>query len=169
MTLHEELKNKDKQEALSLCHDFRRMFGYIQDFSTTNNHIKVVIFDEGMIRIYQIDPRDILYIDCSGYLVSQIHNISRIFNYCIAIHHQISKALALPVFKCVASTHNTESFRSMLVHIKSKENFIFGNHAKPKLIVCDFSEVLINACLFEFNGETSTEYLDRIYKKRNRK
>ena len=52
----------------------------------------------------------------------------------------------------------------MVVHFKSKENFIFGNHAKPKLIVCDFSKVLINACLFEFNGETSTEYLDRSYK-----
>ena len=52
----------------------------------------------------------------------------------------------------------------MLVNIKSKEIFIFGNHANPKLIVYDFSKVLNNACLFEFNGETSTEYLDRIYK-----
>ena len=165
MTLQEELKNKDEQEALSLCHDFRRMFGYIQDFSITNDHIKVLLFDEGMIRIYhQIVPKDILYIDCSGYLISQIHNISRIFNYCIAILHPISKAPALPVFDCIAYTHTTESVRSMLVHFKSKENFIFGNHAKPKLIVCDFSKVLINACLFEFNGQTSTEYLDRSYK-----
>ena len=39
MTLQEELKNKDKQEALLLCHDFRRMFGCIQDFSITNDHI----------------------------------------------------------------------------------------------------------------------------------
>ena len=52
----------------------------------------------------------------------------------------------------------------MLVPFKSKENFIFGNHAKPKLIVCDFSIVLINACFFEFIGETSTEYLDWSYK-----
>ena len=29
MTLEEELKKKDKQEASSLCYDFRRMFGYI--------------------------------------------------------------------------------------------------------------------------------------------
>ena len=47
---------------------------------------------------------------------------------------------------------------------KSKKNFIFSNHAKPKLIICDLSKVLINACLFEYNGETSTEYLDRSYK-----
>ena len=53
----------------------------------------------------------------------------------------------------------------MLAHFKSKENFIFGNHAKHKLTVCDFSKVLINACLFEFNGETSTKYLDQSYKK----
>ena len=53
----------------------------------------------------------------------------------------------------------------MLFHFKSKENFIFDNHAKPKLIACNFSKVLINACLFEFNGETSTEYLDRSYLK----
>ena len=141
------------------------MFRYIQDFSITNDHIKVLLFDEGMVRTYhQIVPKNILYIDCSGYLVSQIHNISRIFNYCIAILHPISKAPALPVFECIASTHTAESVRSMLVHFKSKENFIFGNHAKPKLIVCNFSKVLINACLFEFNGETSTEYLDRSYK-----
>ena len=110
MTLQEELKNKDKLEALSLCYDFRRMFGYIQDFNITTDYIKVLLFDEGMIRIYhQIVPKDILYIDCSSYLVSQIHNISRIFNYCIAIHHPISKAPALPVFECIASTHTTES------------------------------------------------------------
>ena len=110
MTSQEELKKKDEQEALSLCHDFRRMFGYIQDFSITNDHTKVLLFDEGMIQIYhQIVPKDILYIDCSNYLVSQIHNISRIFNYCIAIHHPISKAPALPVFECIASTDTTES------------------------------------------------------------
>ena len=165
ITLQEELKNKNEQEALSLCHDFRRIFWYIQDFSITNDHIKVLLFEEGMIRIYhQIVPKDILYIDCSGYLVSQIHNISRIFNYCIAIRHPISKAPAFRVFECITSTHTTESVRSMLVHFKSKENFIFGNHAKPKLIVCYFSKVLINACLFELNGETSTKYLDRSYK-----
>ena len=62
------------------------------------------------------------------------------------------------------STHTTESVRSMLVHFKSKKNFFFRNHTKPKLIVFDFSKFLINACLFEFNGETSTEYSDRIYK-----
>ena len=100
-----------------------------------------------MIRIYhQVVPKDVLYIDCSSYLVSQIHSISRIFYYCIAICHPISKVLALPVFECIASTHNTESVRSMLVHFISKENYIFGNHAKPKLIVCDFSKVLINSC-----------------------
>ena len=165
MTLQKELKSKDEQEALSLSHDFRRMFGYIQDFGITNNHIKVLLLDEGMIRIYhQIVPKDILYIDCSGYLVLQIHNIARIFNYCITIRQPISKAPALPVFECIASTHTTEPVRSRLVHFKSKENFIFGNHAKPKLIVCDFSKVLIKACLFEFNDETSAEYLDRSYK-----
>ena len=156
MTLEEELKKKDKQEASSLFYDFRRMFWYIQDFGITNNHIKVLFFDEGMIRIYhQVVPKDVLYIDCSSYLVSQIHSISRIFYYCIAICHPISKVPALPVFECIASTHSTESVRSMLVHFISKENYIFGNHAKPKLIVCDFSKVLINSCLFEFIGETS--------------
>ena len=101
MTLQEELKNKD-EEALSLCHDFRRMFRYIQDVSITNDHIKVLLSDEGMIRIYhQIVPKDILYIDCSGYLVSQIHNISRIFNYCITIRHPISKAPAFPVLQYI--------------------------------------------------------------------
>ena len=106
MTLQEELENKDEQEALSLCHDFTMMFVYIQDFSITNDHIKVLLFDEGMIRIYhQILPK--LYIDCFGYLVSQIHNISRIFDYCIVICHPISKAPALPVFECIASTHTT--------------------------------------------------------------
>ena len=140
MTLQEELENKDEQEALSLCHDFTMMFGYIQDFSITNDHIKALLFDEGMIRIYhQILPK--LYIDCFGYLVSQIHNISRIFNYCIVICHPISKAPALPVFECIAPTHTTKSVRSMLAYFKSKENFIFGNHAKPKLIVCDFVKV----------------------------
>ena len=53
----------------------------------------------------------------------------------------------------------------MLVHFKSRENFVFGNHIKLKLIVCDFSKVLINTYLFEFNSETSTEYLNRSYKK----
>ena len=125
MTLHEELKNKDKQEALSLCHDFRRMFGYIQDFSTTNNHIKVVIFDEGMIRIYQIDPRDILYIDCSGYLVSQIHNISRIFNYCIAIHHQISK-LQLFQYSNVWHPHIIQSLFEVCWFISKAKKILFS-------------------------------------------
>ena len=64
MTLQEELENKDEQEALSLCHDFTMMFVYIQDFSITNDHIKVLLFDEGIIRIYhQIVPKDFLYID----------------------------------------------------------------------------------------------------------
>ena len=122
MTLQEKLKNKDEQEALSPCHDFRGMFGYIQDFSITNDHIKVLFFDEGMIRIYyQVVPKNILYIDCSGYLALQINNISRVFNYCIAIRHPISKVPALPVFECKASTHSTESVQSMLVHFKSKE------------------------------------------------
>ena len=53
----------------------------------------------------------------------------------------------------------------MLVHFKSRENFVFRNHIKLKLIVCDFSKVLINTYLFEFNSETSTEYLNRSYKK----
>ena len=53
----------------------------------------------------------------------------------------------------------------MLVHFKSRKNFVFGNHIKLKLIVCDFSKVLINTYLFEFNSETSTEYLNRSYKK----
>ena len=98
------------------------MFGYIQDFSITNDHIKVLFFDEGMIRIYyQVVPKNILYIDCSGYLALQINNISRVFNYCIAIRHPISKVPALPVFECKASTHSTESVQSMLVHFKSKE------------------------------------------------
>ena len=89
MILKKEMKNKNEKGALSLCHDFRRTFGYIQDFRITKDHIKVLLFDEDMIRIYhQIAPKDILYIDCSGYLVSQIYNISRIFNYCIAIRHQ---------------------------------------------------------------------------------
>ena len=57
------------------------------------------------------------------------------------------------------------SIRSMLIHFKSRENFVFGNHIKLKLIVCDFSKVLINTYLFEFNSETSTEYLNRSYKK----
>ena len=106
MTLQEELKNKDKQQALSFCNDFRRMFGYIQDFTITNDHIKVLLFDDSMIRIYdQLVPKDILYINCSGYLILQIHNVSRIFNYCIAICHPILKAPALPVFECLASTH----------------------------------------------------------------
>ena len=52
----------------------------------------------------------------------------------------------------------------MLVHFTSKGNLFWGNHAKPKLIACDFIKVLINACLFEFNAETSTVYLKRIYK-----
>ena len=134
---------------MSLCYDFRRMFGYIQDFNIRNSHIKVLLFDEGMIKMYhQIVPKDILYIDCSSYLVSQIHRISRIFDYCIAISLPISKVPALPVFQCIASTHTTVSVRSMLVHFISKENFIFENHAKPKLIVCDFSKVLTNMCLF---------------------
>ena len=141
------------------------MFEYIQDFSITNDHIKDLLFDEGTIRIYyQIVSKDILYIDCSGYLVSQIHNISRIFKYCIAIRHPTSKVSVLPIFECIASTHTTESVRSMLVHFKVKKNFLIGNHAKPKWIVCDFSKVLINACFYEFNGESSTEYLDRSYK-----
>ena len=106
MTLQEELKNKDRQQALSLCNDFRRMFGYIQDFTITNDHIKVLLFHDSMIRIYdQIVPKDILYINCSGYLILQIHNISRIFNYWIAICDPIIKAPALPVFECLASTH----------------------------------------------------------------
>ena len=64
MKLQEELKKKYEQEVLPLCHEFRRMFGYIQDFSITNDHIKVLLFDEGIIRIYhQIVPKDFLYID----------------------------------------------------------------------------------------------------------
>ena len=131
------------------------MSGYNQDFSITSDHVKVLLFDEGMIRIYHI-----LYIDCSGYLVSQIHNISRIFNYCAVIRHSISKAAALPVFECIAFTHTTLCSK-YAGSFKSKENFIFSNRVKPKLIVRDLSKVLINAGLFEFNGETSTEYLDQ--------
>ena len=141
MTLQEKLKNKDEREALSLCHDFRRMFGYIQDFSITNDHIKVLFFDEGIIRIYhQVVPKNILCTDCSGYLVLQIHNISKIFNYCIAIRHPISKAPALPVFECKASTHSTESVRSMLVHFKSKETAgsNLRNRRNPRKIIIMF-------------------------------
>ena len=72
----------------------------------------------------------------------------------------ISKAPALPVFECILSIHTATFVRSMLIHFKSNENFILGNHAKPRLIVYDFSKVLIRAYLFEFNGETSTEYSD---------
>ena len=123
MTTLEELKNKDEQEALYFCHDFR-MFGYIQDFSITNDHIIVLLFDEGMIRIYhQIVPKDILYIDGSGYLVSQIHNISRIFNYCIAIRHPISKAPALSVLECIASTLTAGSEKPLDSVLETETHF----------------------------------------------
>ena len=54
MTLQEELKNKNEQEALSHCHDFRRLFGYIQGFIITNDYIKVHLFDEDIIRIMEL-------------------------------------------------------------------------------------------------------------------
>ena len=149
---------------MSLCHDFRRMFGYIQDLSVTNDHIKVLLFDEGMIGIYHlIVSKDILYIDCSGYLISQILTFQEYSIIALPSVIQYQK-LQLFQYSNVYHPHILQSVRSMLVHFRGKENFIFGNHAKPKLIVCDFSKVLINSCLFEFNGETSTEYLDRIYK-----
>ena len=67
---------------------------------------------------------------------------------------------------------NSSSIRTYSIHTHYslfevywfKGDFIFGNHAKPKLVVYDFSKILIIACLFEFTGETSTEYLDRVYK-----
>ena len=127
MTLQEELKDKDEQEALSLCHDFRRMFGYIQDFSITSDHIKVLLFDEGITRIYhQIVPEDILYIDCSAYLASQIHNISRIYNYCNAIRQPISKASALPVFECIAFTNTLQSLFEVCWFILKARKILFS-------------------------------------------
>ena len=127
MTLQEELKDKDEQEALSLCHDFRRMFGYIQDFSITSDHIKVLLFDEGITRIYhQIVPEDILYIDCSAYLASQIHNISRIYNYCNAIRQPISKASALPVLECIAFTNTLQSLFEVCWFILKARKILFS-------------------------------------------
>ena len=133
------------------CHFAMTLEGCLGTFHTLASQIiiiKFLLFDDGRIQIYRkIVSKGIFYIDCSGYLVSQIYDISRIFNYWIAIRHPVSKAPALPVFECISSTCNTEPVRRILVHFRKKVSSICGNHAKPKLILCDFSKALINACL----------------------
>ena len=164
LIVQKDIKDEDEQAALSLNQEYRRFFVYVQMINTTHNEIKITLFNEGMVRIFhQLAMKDIVYFDATGSLVAKVPNFKKIFNYCIAVRHPFSKAPPLPVLECISSSHNSDSVRSMIVNFREKENILFGKKQIPKLLVCDFSRVLISASLFEFNGESIDDYLERTF------
>ena len=164
LALQKKFRLEDEQEALSLGQGYRRIFGYIHTIEITNDEIKISLFTEGTVRIFhQLCRKDILYIDATGSFVNKAKSFKRIFNYCLALRHPLGKAPPLPLLEFISSSHTTDAVRSMLLYFREKENLIFGSRNIPKLIICDFSKVLIAAVLYEFNGETVEEYLARAF------
>ena len=164
LALQKKFRLEDEQEALSLGQGYRRIFGYIHTIEITNDEIKISLFTEGTVRIFhQLCRKDILYIDATGSFVNKAKSFKRIFNYCLALRHPLRKAPPLPLLEFISSSHTTDAVGSMLLYFREKENFIFGSRNIPKLIICNFSKVLIAAVLYEFKGETVEEYLARAF------
>ena len=164
LNIQKEMATSDEKSALEAGHGYRRFFGYIQSFLLNPSEISIMLFTEGCIRLYhQIIEKDILYADASGNLISNIDSFKKIFNYCLSLRHPLSRAPPLPVMECISSEHTEDAVRKMLVQFRGKEFSVFGSRKIPKLLICDNSKVLINACLFEFNGETMYEYLNRLF------
>ena len=140
----------------------QRCPGYIQSYTVTNNELRIVLFDEAMVRLYhERCQRDPLYIDATGTLTEKLKNYPRILYYCFAVRHPFGGSSALPVAEYISSTH---TIRFPLINLFDKEKKLFGLNIYPRLIILDFSYALIIACLNELCKEDVCGYLNRTFR-----
>ena len=139
--------------------------GYIQGLSIDNSLIRLVLFDDPMVRLFHVlAPRDIIYLDATGNIVERIKPFKRIYYYALTVRHLFGLSPPLPVAEYITSSHTTDSLRHFLLTFREKENTVCkGNPSRPKLLVCDLSIPLYASALLEFNKETVSQYLRRTF------
>ena len=165
LNLQKRLHDQDNKWCLDNQMIFRKLFGFIQTFSVTNDHLKLILFHEKEIRLFHdLCSKDILYLDATGGLVTKVPQFEKIFLYSLAMRHPFGKTFPLPTGMYITSVHTTESVRFFLMTIREQEKNLYGNNTQPRLIISDNSKVLQNACLREFNGESRLEYHQRTYR-----
>ena len=168
LSIDKEQNEEDEQNAVLLGHDFRvnGIRGYIQGINVDNLHIRLVLFDEPMIRLFHVlSTRDILYLDATGNIIERIKPYKQIYYYALTVRHSFGLASPIPVAEYITSSHTTESLRHFFLTVREKEGIVFqGCLSKPKLLICDLSIPLYESALLEFNKETINEYLNRTFK-----
>ena len=163
--LQEKLYKQDKENNKEKGLVFRKLFGFLQSIITTKQELKVIMFEEKSIRLFHnLAVKDIVYLDATGGVVKKMSPYEKIFLYAVALRHPFGKTFPVPAALYLTSVHHTESVRHLLMCMREKEKRICGNNAQPRLIVTDNSNVLQNACLLEFNGESRGEYLERMFR-----
>eukprot|EP00111_Clytia_hemisphaerica_P014785 TCONS_00043590-protein len=162
--LQRRLAEDDKSMSQKLDLKFRKIFGFIQRFIVTDTEFKLVMFEEKHVRLYHnTAKRDIIYLDATGGIVKKIKAFKKIFMYALTMRHPFGKTVALPALSYLTSSHSMESVRFSLMALRENERQVFGECSQPKLVILDNSKVLQGAILREFNNESITDYVNRVF------
>ena len=166
LDLQKDLIDKDSKKALESGASFRKIFGFLQSFSSTNSELRIILYHEKEIRLFHdLCKKDIVYLDATGNIITEIKPYKTVYMYAIGLRHPFGDTFPLPTGMYITNDHGAESVRYFLMKLREAEKLLYGgNAAQPKIIISDNSKVLQNACLMEFNGETRLMYNNRTHR-----
>ena len=107
--------------------------------------------------------------DASGSFVSPLQWLrnekgekKRILLYALTARLPYGGSPSIAILEHITSEHNAFSIRQPLMKLKEMEQKIFGKpNCGLKLIIINYSKVMIKAVLHGFSGESLYQYLDR--------
>ena len=147
--LREEIKKADEENAINLCQENRKFFGYVQ-FCNIAKEINIALFTEGSLRWYHEScKRDYIFTNATGGFFSKISGYKRLLFYTLVVRHPFPGNPPIPVAEYITSSHTAESFGMFLSTLRQAEKDVYGvkGVSKPKGIVCDFSFPIIEGIL----------------------
>ena len=163
--VREEIKKADEENAINLCQENRKFFGYIQ-FCNIAKEVNIALFTEGSLRWYHEScKRDYIFTDATGGLFSKISGYKRLLFYTLVVRHPFPGNPPIPVAEYITSSHTADSFGMFLSTLRQAEKDVYGvkGVSKPRGIVCDFSFPIIEGILQEFNKQSLREFLDLTF------
>ena len=123
-----KLEKEDEKQCLNNGLMFRKLFGYIHSIIVTNHELKVVLLEErSIILFHNLASKDIVYLDATGGIVKKLTPYNKIFLYSLALRHPFGKTFPVPAALYITNVHTTDSVRFMLMSMREKERFLFGN------------------------------------------
>ena len=117
------------------------------------------------MRLYhELAKYNIVYIDATGKIFSDkgLSDLGRLLYYAMVKRHPYPKYLPIPIVEYITSCHTTDSIRVMLRTLQEQEKHVFPNvssYSTPALVMTDFCQAIINACIKEFTNGNLLEYL----------